>query len=332
MSPPSAFQASIADRLRRAESPRTRREAGDAAFHSEARGDPGAGGHRRGTLVAFLFVHALPGDPVLLMPGERGLPPDRYQEELHRFGFDLPIWQQYLAYLGRLLTGDFGTSFSTKKPVWSEFFTLFPATTELSFCAIVLAVGLGVPLGILAALNRGRTADHALMTGALVGYSMPIFWWAFLLIIVFSGWLGWTPVSSRIGLTFFIKPVTGFMLIDSLLSGKRGAFQSAVWHLILPSIPVRSGLPVHQSQPVRGGAMSAWPVSQSMRAGPSAHGFRSSPHSTNRPLTRPEISGVLNPASKVHWSRYARGGDRSFQSDVCWWRIAPQSHQRRPAR
>ena len=75
-----------------------------------------------------------------MMPGERGLPPDRYQEEMHRFGFDLPIWQQYLAYLGRFLTGDFGTSFSTKRPVWTEFFTLFPATMELSLCAIVLDV------------------------------------------------------------------------------------------------------------------------------------------------------------------------------------------------
>jgi dipeptide transport system permease protein len=188
------------------------------------------------TAVAFLFVRALPGDPVLLLAGERGLTPERYAQELHRFGFDLPIWQQYLAYLGRLLSGDFGTSFITKRPVWNEFFALFPATLELSFCAIVLAIVIGIPAGVLAAVRRGRVTDQALMTGALVGYSMPIFWWALLLIIIFSGWLQWTPVAGRMGLAFFVRPVTGFMLIDSALSGRPGAFESALRHLILPSI------------------------------------------------------------------------------------------------
>src|SRR4029079_12414642 len=140
------------------------------------------------------------------------------------------------AYLGRLLTGDFGTSFITKRPVWGEFFTLFPATLELSLCAMLLAILVGIPLGVIAAVKRGRVADQALMAGALVGFSMPIFWWALLLIIVFSGWLGWTPVSGRMGLTFFVKPVTGFMLVDSVLSGRPGAFQSALSHLILPTI------------------------------------------------------------------------------------------------
>jgi dipeptide transport system permease protein len=120
--------------------------------------------------------------------------------------------------------------------VWSEFFTLFPATLELSICAIVVAVVLGIPAGIIAATRRGAAADHGLMTVALVGYSMPIFWWGLLLIIVFSGWLGWTPVSGRIGLVYFFKPVTGFMLIDSLISGQSGSFRSALSHLILPTI------------------------------------------------------------------------------------------------
>jgi dipeptide transport system permease protein len=112
----------------------------------------------------------------------------------------------------------------------------FPATLELSICAMIVAVFVGVPAGIVAAVRRGTHYDHGIMTAALVGYSMPIFWWALLLIIVFSGALGWTPVSGRIGLTYFFKPVTGFMLIDSLLSGQAGAFQSAVRHLILPTI------------------------------------------------------------------------------------------------
>ncbi len=188
------------------------------------------------TVVAFGFVRVLPGDPVLLMAGERGLSAERHAQLLAQFGYDRPIWQQYLGYLGKLMHGDFGTSIVTKKPVLTEFFTLFPATVELSLCAIVLAVLIGVPAGIFAATRRGTVLDQAIMGTALVGYSMPIFWWGLLLIIVFSGTLGWTPVSGRISLLYYFPPVTGFMLIDSLLSGQKGAFLSAVSHLILPSI------------------------------------------------------------------------------------------------
>jgi dipeptide transport system permease protein len=188
------------------------------------------------SFVAFAFIRLLPGDPVLVRAGERGVSPERYAALLHQYGLDLPIWQQYLSYLGDLAQGDFGVSFATKRAVWSEFFTLFPATLELSIGAIVVAIVLGIPAGIIAATRRGAAADHGLMTAALVGYSMPIFWWGLLLIIVFSGWLGWTPVSGRIGLVYFFKPVTGFMLIDSLISGQSGAFRSALSHLILPTI------------------------------------------------------------------------------------------------
>jgi dipeptide transport system permease protein len=188
------------------------------------------------SLVAFLFIRLLPGDPVLLMAGERGLSPERYAEMLARYGFDRPLYEQYLVYIGNLLTGDFGTSISTKRPVFSEFFTLFPATVELSLVAITLAVSIGIPIGIIAAVKRGSAFDHTLMATALVGYSMPIFWWALLLIILFSGVLGWTPVSGRISLMYFFPSVTGFMLIDSLISGQRGAFASALSHLVLPAI------------------------------------------------------------------------------------------------
>jgi dipeptide transport system permease protein len=188
------------------------------------------------TIVAFAFIRLLPGDPVLLLAGERGISPERHAELMHQFGFDRPMWQQYLDYIVGLLQGNFGTSISTKRPVLGEFMARFPATLELSICAMIVAVFVGVPAGIVAAVRRGTHYDHGIMTAALVGYSMPIFWWALLLIIVFSGALGWTPVSGRIGLTYFFKPVTGFMLIDSLLSGQAGAFQSAVRHLILPTI------------------------------------------------------------------------------------------------
>jgi dipeptide transport system permease protein len=188
------------------------------------------------TLVAFVFIRTLPGDPVMLMAGERGMDPKRHAELMAEMGFDKPIIIQYGLYLKQLAGGNFGTSIITKQPVLKEFATLFPATVELSICAMIIAVFFGLPAGMIAATRRGSVFDHTVMTGALTGYSMPIFWWGLLLIIFFSGILGWTPVSGRVSMLYFFEPVTGFMLIDSLLSGQEGAFTSAMSHLILPAI------------------------------------------------------------------------------------------------
>ncbi len=188
------------------------------------------------TLAAFAFIHLLPGDPVTLLAGERGVTPERHAELMHLMGFDRPAWEQYLSYLGQVVQGDLGKSLVTRQPVMEEFFTLFPATLELSLCAILFSMILGLPAGVIAAVKRGSWFDHTLMGIALTGYSMPIFWWALILIIVFSAGLGWTPVSGRIDILYFFDQPTGFMLIDSLLSGEEGAFKSAVRHLILPTI------------------------------------------------------------------------------------------------
>jgi len=188
------------------------------------------------SIVSFLFIRLLPGDPIMLMAGERGMSDERYAQLAAQFGYDQPLWAQYFDYVVGIVQGDLGTSFKTKRPVWDEFFALFPATLELSLCAIIFSVAIGIPAGIVAAVNRGKWPDQALMTTALVGFSMPIFWWALLLIILFSGMLGWTPVSGRIDLLYYFPSGTGFMLIDSLQSGQAGAFGSAVRHLILPTI------------------------------------------------------------------------------------------------
>lgn len=188
------------------------------------------------TIVAFGFVRTLPGDPIMLMAGERGLTPERHAQLMAQFGFDRPLWVQYFDFLGNIFHGDIGQSLVTKKPVLQEFATLFPATIELAVCAILIAALIGIPLGVLAAAKRGSWFDQISMSIALTGYSMPIFWWGLLLIIVFSGTLGWTPVAGRIGLMYYFPDATGFMLIDSLRSGEKGAFVSALRHLILPSI------------------------------------------------------------------------------------------------
>ena len=195
------------------------------------------------SIVAFAFIRLLPGDPVQMLAGERVVSPERHAALMQQLGFDRPLVMQYLSYLWGLLQGDFGTSIVTKRGVADEFFTLFPATLELSLCAIFIAVFLGVPAGVFAAVKRGSWFDQSVMGAALVGYSMPIFWWGLLLIIFFSGILQWTPVSGRISLLFYFPQVTGFMLIDSLLSVQKGAFTSAVSHLILPSIVLATNPP-----------------------------------------------------------------------------------------
>jgi dipeptide transport system permease protein len=188
------------------------------------------------TLLVFSLIHLIPGDAVEAMSGERGMDPERYTRLLHEFGLDRPLHVQYFDYLGHVLKGDLGLSLVTHEKVLREFLTLFPATVELSLCAILLALLVGLPAGILAALKRNTVLDYSVMGISLTGYSMPIFWWALLLILLFSVTLGWTPVSGRIDILYDLKPVTGFMLIDSLLSGEPGAFKSAVSHLVLPAI------------------------------------------------------------------------------------------------
>src|SRR4029453_3472116 len=170
------------------------------------------------------------------MAGERGIDPVRHEQLRKEYGFDQPVLVQYAYYLTRLFRGDLGRSVVTHEPVISEFTALFPATIELSVCAILFALCLGLPAGIIAAVRRNSIFDHGVMGLSLTGYSMPIFWWGLLLILLFSVQLGLTPGSGRIAVQYFVEEVTGFLLIDSLIAGDKGAFRSALSHLILPAI------------------------------------------------------------------------------------------------
>jgi dipeptide transport system permease protein len=188
------------------------------------------------TLVAFLLIRLVPGDPIETLAGERGIDPARHAALLKEYGLDRPVLVQYGIYIGRVLHGDLGKSIVTQTPVLQEFLALFPATIELGLCAIVFALVIGIPAGILAAVRRNSVFDHGVMGLSLTGYSMPIFWWGLLLILLFSVKLDLTPVSGRIDVKYFIEPVTGFLLIDSLRAGDKGAFWSALGHLVLPAI------------------------------------------------------------------------------------------------
>ncbi|MGO9773742.1 MAG: ABC transporter permease subunit [Roseiarcus sp.] len=187
--------------------------------------------------LTFVAIRLVPGDPVEARVGERGISPERLAFFRHQLGLDLPVWRQFVDYVWRMLHGDFGVSLATQQKVLTEFLTLFPATVELSVCAMLFAVLLGVPAGAVAAVKRGGFFDQALMTISLFGYSMPIFWWGLLLIMFVSVDLGLTPVSGRIDLiNFYFDQPTGFMTVDALLSGQSGAFLDALRHLVLPAI------------------------------------------------------------------------------------------------
>lgn len=186
--------------------------------------------------LTFFLIRLAPGDPILLMAGEHGVTPERYAELRQQLGFDQPILLQFTGYLWQVLNGNLGISVVTQTPVLEEFGKLFPATLELAIIAMILAVAIALPAGVLAAVKRNTIIDHSITAVSLVGYSMPIFWWALLLILLFSVNLGWMPVAGRLNFIYDIESVTGFMLIDTVLAGDRDAFLDALRHLTLPAI------------------------------------------------------------------------------------------------
>ena len=189
------------------------------------------------TVISFFLVRMVPGDPVMLMLGERGASPERYEEMKKNLGLDKPVHEQYLVFIKNALQGNLGKSIVSKRSVLQEFKDRFGATLELGVVALFFATTLGIPFGVIAALKRNSFLDYLLMGVSLVGYSMPIFWWGLILILVFSVQLGITPVSGRISYLYDVDTVTGFMLIDSLLSEDGlEAFLSAIKSIILPAI------------------------------------------------------------------------------------------------
>lgn len=190
------------------------------------------------TISTFTLIRLVPGDVVTVMMGERSVDPAVREAMMQRLGLDKPIIVQYWDYLTKVLSGDFGETFRTRTPVLQDFFSHFVPTLELAFCAMVIATVVGVSLGIIAALKRGTWLDYILMSGALAGYSMPIYLLGPILTGIFAHYLGWLPVSGVINVIKFIdvQPVGGSWLLGALLSGNPAAFWDVVKHFILPSI------------------------------------------------------------------------------------------------
>lgn len=182
-----------------------------------------------------------PGTPLDNMSGYQDLieAEETRAELIKRYKLDQNKVVQYLAYVERVLSGDFGMSITSKKPIFDEILQVFPATIELSMYALMVSILLGIPLGILAALQQGKFVGKFVMALALVGYSLPVFWWALIAILLFSLNLGWFPTSGRISLLYEIPFETGFVLIDILRSGSQytyEAFIDALRHMLLPTL------------------------------------------------------------------------------------------------
>ena len=188
------------------------------------------------TIVTFCIGRIIPIDPVLAVVGDRA-PPDVYSRVRTELGIDLPLYQQYWNYLVKLLSGDLGTSVLTARPVLEDLMRVFPATLELATIAIVIGVVFGVPMGVVAAMNQGRWPDHAIRLIGLVGYSIPVFWLGLVGLLVFYNALDWVGGPGRLDVYYedIVKPVTGVLLIDSLIGGEVGVFWNSLSHIILPA-------------------------------------------------------------------------------------------------
>lgn len=187
------------------------------------------------SILVFIWVRALPGGPAQALLGERATP-ERVAEVRRLYGLDRPLYEQYLSYLNTVVHLDFGQSISSRRDVATEIRERFPATVELSLAAMIFAVGLGIPLGFVAAKRYQRWLDHASLAGSLLGISVPVFFLALILKYVFAVRLGWLPSVGRSDVTSAAAHPTGFYVLDAIVTGDADAFVDAIRHLILPGI------------------------------------------------------------------------------------------------
>jgi peptide/nickel transport system permease protein len=190
------------------------------------------------TLLTFVVSHFVPSNPLAANLGDRALAnPEIVESYRRKWGLDRPLPEQYLRYLTGLARGDFGDSLSSRRPVSEDLRQYLPATLELATTAMIISVLIGIPLGIVAAINRGRSLDQAIRLGTLLGASVPIFWLALLALMLFYARLGWAPAPGRLDARISPPPtLTGMYSVDALLAGQWGTLRNALWHLALPAL------------------------------------------------------------------------------------------------
>ncbi|TKT76366.1 ABC transporter permease [Aquamicrobium sp. LC103] len=186
--------------------------------------------------ITFFIGRIIPIDPVLAVVGDRASA-QTYEAARVAMGLDRPLPVQFLSYVGDILTGNFGTSVSTGRPVLSDLGRVFPATLEMATLGIIIGVALGVPMGVIAASRQGSFVDQGIRVLGLLGYSVPAFWLGLVGLALFYAHLRWVGGPGRLDIFYdgLVPYVTGIMLIDSLLAGDFDVFRNAIWHLVLPA-------------------------------------------------------------------------------------------------
>lgn len=191
------------------------------------------------TLFTFMLTHVIPSNPAALYLGTRARP-EQIEQMTEELGLNDPLPEQYTRYLGNILRGDFGVSLATKRPVRQEILSRLPATGELLITAIIIAISVGIPLGILSAQLHGKPADVLVRSFSIIGVSIPQFWLGLLLQLAFGLGLGLLPIAGRadstLRFTSPIETITGFFVIDTLITGNWIALKDVLWHLILPAV------------------------------------------------------------------------------------------------
>ncbi len=189
-------------------------------------------------VITFFVSRILPADPVRLFVGARARP-DVIEATRQELGLDQPLPVQFVSYVGNVLQGDFGTSFRTKRPILEDLKVFVPATLELVILSMMLAVTIGIPVGVIGAAYRGTAIDQVSRVVNIAGVSIPSFWLALILQLLFFGVLEWLPLGGRISREVAIMNpiefITGFYIIDGILAGNWEAWRDAIWHLILPT-------------------------------------------------------------------------------------------------
>jgi peptide/nickel transport system permease protein len=187
------------------------------------------------SIVVFFMVRAIPGDPAQLLLGQQATQ-EQVQQVRQNMGLDKPVIVQYGIFLADALRGDLGVSIVTGRPVTIELLARFPATLELTLFAMLVAVVVGVPVGVISAVKQYSWLDKFTSVLALTGISMPIFWLAMILIVIFFVNLGWLPFPGRLSTGYAVTSITGLVLVDSLLTFNFPAFWDGLLHLIMPAI------------------------------------------------------------------------------------------------
>jgi len=193
------------------------------------------------SFLIFLLMHIAPGDPVSLLLGDNATPEDIARTR-HEWGLDRPLMVQYWEFLNRAVRGDFGRSLKFNEPVMKLVWERLPATLELAFASFLVAILVAIPLGVYSAIKHNSLLDHAGMSVALIGVSLPNFWLGIMLIYFLGGQLNLLPVAGRIEYGIEVQPVTRLYLVDSLLAGNFAAFWSALQHLLMPAFTLGTSL------------------------------------------------------------------------------------------